>query len=189
MAKLLRPSVIRSSEWYKREEHNQQEWRHIREQVLKRDNWTCVYCGFRAFKFMMVNHIGPEDIHDPANLETVCKPCHAVLHIGINAMNGYVSVIESSADQAQIVRATRRLVCMRTPWTEIEKKILEQFLKPGGKVYSQEESIGWANRMLASIPKEGFRGYLPDGLAIVFHEEGPWKEFPEAVHKWGCRNF
>jgi hypothetical protein len=189
MAKMLRPSVMRSSEWYKREERDTAAWKTIREQVLKRDNWTCVYCGFRAYKFMMVNHIGPEDNHDPENLETVCKPCHSVLHIGVNAMNGYVTVIESDTDQAEIVRATRRLVCMHTPWTEIEKKVLEQFLRPGGKVYDQEESIAWANRMLASIPKEGFRGYLPDGMAVVFHEEGAWKEFPEAVHKWGCRNF
>ncbi len=189
MVKALRPSVMRSSEWYKREERDIAAWKTIREQILRRDNHTCVYCNFRAYKFMMVNHIGPEDNHNPENLETVCKPCHSVLHIGVNAINGYVTVVASDANQAEIVRATRRLVCSGAAWTEIEKKILEQFLKPGGKVYSQEESIAWANRMLASIPKEGFRGYLPDGLAVVFHEEGAWKEFPEAVHKWGCRNY
>lgn len=189
MAKVLRPSVIRSSEWYKREERDLKTWKAIREQVLKRDNYTCVYCDFRAYKFMMVNHIGPEDNQESENLETVCKPCHAALHIGINAMSGYVTVIESGADQSEIVRATRRLVCNLTSWMDIEKKILEQFLTPGGKVYNKEESIMWANWMLTSIPAGEFRGYLPDGLAVVFHEEGAWKEFPEAVHKWGCRNF
>jgi hypothetical protein len=188
MAKLLRPSVIRASEWYKREERDLEKWRRVRELVLQRDNWTCVYCRIHAYKFMMVNHIGSEDNHDPQNLETVCKPCHSVLHMGVNSMQGYVNVIESDADQTEIVRVTRRLVCMHTPWMEIEKKILEQFLVPGGKVYDRKESISWANRMLASIAPEEYRAYLPDGLAVVFHEEGAWKEFPEPVHKWGCRN-
>lgn len=188
MAKLLRPSVIRALEWYKREERNLEKWKQIREQILKRDRWTCVYCSFRSYKFMMVNHIGSEDNHDPGNLETVCKPCHSVLHMGVNAMQGFVSVIESDADQAEIVRATRRLVCMRAPWTKIEKQILQQFLKPGGKTYGREESIACANRMLASIAADEYRGYLPDGLAVVFHEEGSWKAFPEAAHKRGCQN-
>jgi hypothetical protein len=175
MAKLLRPSVIRSSEWDKREERDPEKWRCVREQVLRRDRWTCVYCRFRASKFMMVNHIGSEDNHTIENLETVCKPCHSVLHMGVNAMKGYVSVLESDASQTEIVRTTRALICMRTSWTEIEKQILAQFLPPLGKVYDREESIAWANRMLASIAPEEYRAYLPDGLAVIFHEEGVWE--------------
>jgi hypothetical protein len=37
--------------------------------------------------------------------------------------------------------------------------------------------------------EHAFREYLPDGLTGVFHEEGPWQQFPEAVHKWGYRNY
>jgi len=185
MPKPLRPSVIRSSEWYKRIERDEQQWQATRLQVLQRDNWTCVYCAFRAKKFMMVNHIGAEDNHQLENLETVCKPCHSILHIGINAMNGYLTVIESTADQTDIVRETRRLVHRNTPWPTIEKIILEQFLLPDGKIYDRTESILWANKMLAAIPGDGYRSYLPEGLAVAFHEEGPWQHFPEAVHKWG----
>ena len=185
MAKLLRPSVMRSSEWYKRERRDAEEWNAIRSQVLRRDNWTCVYCDFRAYKFMMVNHIGAEDSHDLQNLETVCKACHAVLHMGINSSLGYVTVIESTANQADIVRQTRTLMHLQTPWPTLEQQILDQFLIPGGRVYDGNESVGWANEMLASIPRGEFRGYLPEGLAVVFHEEGPWNQFPEAVHKWG----
>ncbi|MFL5629527.1 MAG: HNH endonuclease [Ktedonobacteraceae bacterium] len=137
MQKTLRPSVIRSSEWYKRIERDEQQWRQTRFQVLQRDNWTCVYCGFRAKKFLMVNHIGSEDNHQLENLETVCKPCHSVLHMGINSLNGVLTVIESDANQADIVRQTRRLVHLNTPWPTIEKKILEQFSKPKGKVLSK----------------------------------------------------
>ncbi|MFL5662199.1 MAG: HNH endonuclease [Ktedonobacteraceae bacterium] len=174
-----------ASEWFKREERDAQAWENIRRQVLKRDNATCVYCGFRANKFMAVNHIGAEDNHDLENLETTCKPCHAVLHIGINAMKGYLTVISSSVNQVDIVNMTRRLVWQNTPWKRIEEIILERFLTPGGTIYDQQESVRWANKILASIPKDEHRGYLPDGLAVVFHEEGPWKQFSEAVHKWG----
>jgi hypothetical protein len=183
--KLLRSSVIRQSEWYKREERDPTEWKKTVEQVKLRDRNICVYCGIRSYKFMMVNHIGAEDNHDLDNLELVCKPCHEVLHIGINAMNGNLSIISSDANQAKIVRETRRLIWLHTPWNKIGEEILKQFLVPNGKIYDQGESVDWANQILQAIPDSGFRGFLPDGLAVVLHEEGNWERFPEAVHKWG----
>src|SRR2546421_183973 len=73
-----------------------------------------------------------------------------------------------------------------TEWKKtVEQEILKQFLAPNGKIYDQGESVDWANQMLQSIPDSEFRGFLPDGLAVVFHEEGNWEQFPEAVHKWG----
>ncbi len=71
-------------------------------------------------------------------------------------------------------------------WPALEKEILRRFLAPGGRVYTREESVAWANKIL-DVPEGLFRGYLPDGLALVFHEEGPWKGFPEAIHKWGAQ--
>ncbi len=41
-------------------------------------------------------------------------------------------------------------------------------------------------RMLSSIPEGGFRGYLPEGKAIMFHEAEPWKGYPESVWRWQC---
>ena len=61
MTKVLRASVMRQGEWFK--ERDQEEWKRIRRQVLKRDNSTCVYCGWQAQRFMQVNHIGAEDNH------------------------------------------------------------------------------------------------------------------------------
>jgi hypothetical protein len=183
--KELRPSVMRSSEWWKREQRDEGLWQQLRDQMKRRDNWTCVYCGFRSYTFMMVNHIGAEDHHSPQNLETNCKPCHAVLHIGMNALQGYLSVIDSTAQQVEIVRYTRKLVHLQTPWPPIEQQVLAQLLAPSGKVYSQEESVAWANRIIHVMPPNAFRSYLPDGFAVIFHEQGPWQNFPEAVHMWG----
>ena len=165
--KKLRPSVMRSSERWKREQHDKEQWQQLRDQMKRRDNWTCVYCGFRSYTFMMVNHIGAEDNHSPENLETICKPCHAVLHIGVNALQGYLSVIDSTAQQVEIVRSTRKLVHLQTPWPTIEQQVLAQFLAPNGKIYSQEESVALANRMIQAIPPNEFRGYLPDGLSTI----------------------
>lgn len=179
-----RPSVMRTSEWWKREKRDPDEWRNVRAQVLERDNYSCVYCGVRARKFMQVNHVGAEDSHDVSNLETVCKPCHQVLHMGINSSEGNVSVITTHVEQADIVRLTRRLVWAGEPWEKIEREIIARVLVADGKVYDRVASVEIANEMLQSIPPGAFRGVLPDGLAVVFHEQGEWNGFPEQVHRW-----
>ena len=92
MAKILHASVMRRDEWFK--ERDPEEWKRIRNQVLTRDNYTCVYCGWKARRFQQVNHIGAEDNHRLDNLETVCQACHAVLHIGIKSMNGLISAFD-----------------------------------------------------------------------------------------------
>ena len=56
-------------------------WKRKRYVVLKRDNWTCVYCGGRATevhhkKYAKYN-IGKEPIEW---LVSVCKSCHDSLH-------------------------------------------------------------------------------------------------------------
>lgn len=55
-------------------------WKRVRVEVLKRDNWQCVQCGARGQ--LEVDHIIPVrdggSEYDPANLQTLCKQCHAV---------------------------------------------------------------------------------------------------------------
>ena len=185
MPKLLRPSVMTTREWYKREERDPVLWEQLRAQVRERDDNTCVYCGHHARKFMQVNHIGAEDDHRPENLELVCKPCHDVLHMGASSLAGVVSVVNSFADQTQIVRRTRALVRAGFGWPEIETSVQDEFLAPAGRLYTQEESIEFANALLGAIPLDRYRGYLSPGLALVFHEAGPWQGFPEHAHRWG----
>src|SRR5258708_18893128 len=119
MSKILRASVMRQDEWFKREQRNLEEWERIRRQVFRRDNTTCVYCGWKAKSFQQVNHIGAEDDHTLDNLETVCAACHAVLHLGIKAMEGLISAFDCKpqlTNMARIVRATRVLVSPKTSW-------------------------------------------------------------------------
>jgi len=56
-------------------------WRRKRYVVLRRDNWTCQYCGAKAtevhhLKYAKYN-IGKEPIKW---LQSVCKKCHNRLH-------------------------------------------------------------------------------------------------------------
>jgi hypothetical protein len=139
--------------------------------------------------FMQVNHIGAEDDHTPDNLETVCPPCHSVLHLGVNAMRAQLTVFECKPEvtnMAAIVSVTRSLVARRTPWDEIEQRISKRFARPGGAHYGRRESVRHANAMLHAIQPPAFRGYLPEGLAVMFHEGETWKGFPEWAWKWQC---
>lgn len=56
-------------------------WQRKRYVVLRRDNWSCVYCGARAtqihHKRYAKKNIGKEPIDW---LVSVCKPCHESQH-------------------------------------------------------------------------------------------------------------
>lgn len=187
--KILRPSVIASREWGKQEERNQAEWKRNRLPALQRDGYTCVYCTLACQKFMQVNHIGNEGDHSLENLETICPACHAVQHLGINAMRGVLTAFECRPEvtnMAAIVCATRSLVAKQTAWEEIERLVLEKFGRPGGKVYDDIQTVGIANKLLKAIPEGEYRAYLPSGIAMMFHQDEEWNGYPESVWKWQC---
>ena len=184
-AKLLRPSVIKRGEWFKEKDPNV--WKKTRLEVLRRDSYTCVYCLWQSRKFMQVNHVGAEDNHALENLETVCSACHSALHIGINSMEGFVSVFDCKPELqnvARVVRATRTLVACSTPWEEIEQQVLEHFLVPGGRVYSAPETTLLANQLLRQIKPEEYRAYLSEGKSLLFYESPEWNGFSERVYRW-----
>jgi hypothetical protein len=183
----LRPSVMRADEWFK--DRDQGAWQQTKKQVLQRDQFTCTYCRLVAQKFQQVNHIGAEDDHQLENLETVCAACHRVLHLGASAGEGILTVFECKpdlVDMAVIVRLTRALVSRQTSWPEIERYILDRFALPGGRQFTQAESVAWANRLLHSIQPPAYRAVLPKGLAVLFHEAGDWNGFPERIWLWQC---
>ena len=185
--KVLRPSVMVAREWFK--ERDQAEWQHTKHHVFVRDGYTCAYCRLVTQKFMQVNHIGAEDDHTLDNLETVCRACHSVLHLGISAMKGTLTVFECRPEvenMAALVAHTRALIAKNVPWSEIEQRLLAQFMRPGGTHATPEASVEWANTLLHTLRPPAFRGYLPVGYAVLFHEEGDWNGFPERIWKWQC---
>jgi len=55
-------------------------------------------------------------------------------------------------NMARIVYATRVLVSRKTPWSDIERQVLEHYALPGGRAYTCDETTGLANQMLKTIP-------------------------------------
>jgi 5-methylcytosine-specific restriction endonuclease McrA len=51
--------------------------RSVRNEVIERDGNRCVPCG--AVEQLQVHHMGSSTDHSPANLITVCPPCHSHL--------------------------------------------------------------------------------------------------------------
>lgn len=71
----------RRRDYYRNDYLKSDAWQRKRYVVLKRDNWTCVYCGARAtqvhHKKYAKRRIGKEPIEW---LVSVCKPCHDRQH-------------------------------------------------------------------------------------------------------------
>lgn len=106
-------------------------------------------------------------------------------------MEGLVSVFDCKPElknMARIVYATRMLVSRNTPWPGIERQVLEHYAIPEGLVYTCDETTALANQMLRTIPPGEYRGYLPEGKAILFHASPPWNGFSDRVRMWQLRN-
>lgn len=64
------------------------------EEIRKRDNFECAFCGFRSSKFQEVHHL--DDNHkneNPENLITVCPLCHLCCHLGYAGTSGKAILI------------------------------------------------------------------------------------------------
>ena len=61
----------------------------LRDQVLKRDNFSCRFCSFKAAKFQQIHHFdGDHQNNVVDNLLTACNLCHQVHHLGMAGQNG-----------------------------------------------------------------------------------------------------
>lgn len=83
----------------------------VREKILRRDNFSCRYCGFKSAKFQQVHH--HDDDHrnqHPDNLMTVCNLCHQVHHLGMAGMRnaGFMAAVPelTQTEVNSLVRAT-----------------------------------------------------------------------------------
>ncbi|MGA0615564.1 HNH endonuclease [Paracoccus sp. KR1-242] len=67
--------------WHRHSAHviRTERWKRLRKEILRRDNYRCVKCGSAGM--LECDHIKPVrdggGEYDPANLQMLCKPCHA----------------------------------------------------------------------------------------------------------------
>lgn len=112
--KKLYPSFADPETWRENieEEISKEEWKNLRLKKLKRDNYTCRYCGFKAEKWQIIHHIdGNPNNNDESNLETICPMCNLIHHVGQGCVvQGIVDLYkESKYSQNEIVQITRKL--------------------------------------------------------------------------------
>jgi len=157
---VLRPGVTNPTLWFPKRPKGS-EWKRIRQIVLERENWTCVFCKHRARKWMNLHHVRNSRDNSPKNLVPVCFACHAVLHIGYNLGLGIIEIWKSKLPQVQIVRRTREAVRKGRTLASIKTslRLTRGPLPP--------KSVDYANSLVSSMGRAS-RAYLGAPLCAVF---------------------
>ncbi|KAG0255498.1 hypothetical protein DFQ27_006227 [Actinomortierella ambigua] len=118
------------------------EWRALRQRILERDNYTCRFCGTRAAKYMICDHINgnPSNNH-PTNLGINCKLCDSVRHCGLAGMNGVLTLGISKMPQKDINRWTLQL------YKQLNKVPLHSEIDSKSVIIASD-TIDYANELL-----------------------------------------
>lgn len=161
--KELYPSFANPATWRKStEEKNSKEWRKLRLKILKRDNYTCQYCGFRAEKWQIVHHInGDPNNNDEKNLETICPMCNLIHH------SGWGCVVQ------RIVDLYKKSRCSQNAIIQITRKYRAQ----GG---TDEEIINYLG-LEQKIPFKMNRSYLKKLFGFVTSRNPPQSSTQKAL--------
>ena len=163
----LRPGAHNPTLWYP-DRADQTAWKSLRDQVLTRDNWTCMFCGHRAFKWMHIHHLGESSDDSLANLATICVACHAVLHAGLSLGHGTIEIWASEISQVEIVRRTRTGVRLGRSLKEIKKDL------PLRRGAFAPHSIEYAEAVMQSMG-DAPHASLPEPLSAVFVQLQRWQ--------------
>ncbi len=88
----------------------EEEWQKLRKKILERDNYTCVYCGYKSDKYQIVHHIdgNPKNNID-SNFLTICQMCNLIEHSGQGVVLRKVVDLykKSKYSQNDIIKITR----------------------------------------------------------------------------------
>ena len=112
--KKLYPSFANPETWRNniKEEITKEEWKVLRLKILRRDYYTCNYCGFKSEKWQIVHHIdGNPNNNEKKNLEAICPMCNLIHHSGQGCLvQGIVDLYQKSGySQNEIIQTTRKM--------------------------------------------------------------------------------
>ncbi len=173
MVKQLYPSYAPPEKWRNESQTRRlegEEWQAIRRRILRRDNYKCAYCGYRAEKFQVVDHIdGDPENNSDDNFQIICQMCNCVKHAG----------------QGCVLKGVVELY--RTSWfSQNTLIILTRFLRDLGK---SDEEIEKLLGLDEQVPFEMDREYLKPLFAFVSSRHtrrgndmyDRWKDYHEQV--------
>lgn len=95
-------------------DHSNNEYLAKKPDILKRDDYTCQYCGFKAKKFQEIHHLDNDHKNNAdSNLITTCTLCHMVNHVGFAGIKQTAKLIyidpKYNVSQAQLNQVVRAL--------------------------------------------------------------------------------
>lgn len=127
------------------------EFLNAREEVLSRDKYKCVYCGFYAKKFQEVHHLDNDHTNNELdNLVTTCSLCHMCHHIsfaGIKEMGTLIYIEpELEVKQAELNSLVRNLwLAEDSKNQEINSMAVELFFRLFFRSTFVKNTLGDAN--------------------------------------------
>lgn len=87
-------------------------WQEFRKKILDRDDYTCVYCGYKSQKYQIVDHInGNPENNANSNMQVICQMCNLIKHAGQGCeIQAVVNLYKKSKyDQNAIIKITRKM--------------------------------------------------------------------------------
>jgi HNH endonuclease len=130
--------------------------RRLRFEVLRRDGYTCRYCGARAPDVtLIVDHVVPTTLggdDDPRNLVTACQPCNAGKS-SIPADAALVADVDATA--LLFAKARVRATEQRLAELQAEDHLLHEFYnywcETFGGDYGLAHADGWERSVLTFL--------------------------------------
>ena len=87
-------------------------WQITRKKILERDDYACVYCGYKSEKYQIVDHIdGDPENNSDHNLQVICQMCNLIKHSGQGCeIQAVVDLYRKSKyNQNAIIKITRKM--------------------------------------------------------------------------------
>jgi intracellular multiplication protein IcmJ len=176
----------------------------IRDDVLKRDDYTCRYCGFKARKYQEVNFTGKDQDVKPDNYATACIFCQQCFHLEkIDRMQSGAIIWLPEMGQAFLNHLCRAIFVARVsrgPMADAARDAMEALL-------ARKEAA--VNRLGTDSPKilstvlqdflevkeyklrmnklKGFR-VLPLDRRIIKEGDLEFNQFPQVLAYWRSKD-
>jgi intracellular multiplication protein IcmJ len=176
----------------------------LKNQILKRDDHSCRYCGFQSHKYQEVIFIGQKEEQKPENYATACTFCHQCFNLEkVDRMQSGAVIWLPEIGQAALHHICRAIYVARIsrgPMADAARDAMEALLA------RKEEAVKRLGtdspRTLASVLQDflevseyknraqklkGFR-LLPLDRRIIKEGDLEFNQFPQVLAYWRSKD-